>query len=149
MSEIRFYGIRGPFGWISNFSSHPIEIDGKTWPTVEHYFQAMKTGDVQRQEVIRRTDTPGQAKRLGRGSDLIRDWDTARNGIMGRAVAAKFAQHPDLASQLLSTGDAELIENAKRDYYWGCGADGSGKNMLGVILMEVRAAIQTGANATT
>jgi len=39
---------------------------------------------------------------------------------------------------LLSTGDAEIVENSPIDYYWGCGANGSGKNRLGIILMEVR-----------
>jgi N-glycosidase YbiA len=39
---------------------------------------------------------------------------------------------------LLATGDDLLVENAPGDYYWGCGKDGSGKNRLGTILMEVR-----------
>jgi ribA/ribD-fused uncharacterized protein len=39
---------------------------------------------------------------------------------------------------LLSTGNQLIVENSPVDYYWGCGADGSGKNMLGKILMEVR-----------
>ena len=30
------------------------------------------------------------------------------------------------------------VENSPIDYYWGCGADGSGENRLGAILMEVR-----------
>jgi predicted NAD-dependent protein-ADP-ribosyltransferase YbiA (DUF1768 family) len=30
------------------------------------------------------------------------------------------------------------VENSPIDYYWGCGKDGSGKNKLGQILMEVR-----------
>jgi hypothetical protein len=43
---------------------------------------------------------------------------------------------------LLGTGDEELVENAPGDYYWGCGADGSGRNMLGRILMEVRSGLR-------
>ena len=43
---------------------------------------------------------------------------------------------------LLATGDKELVENAPGDYYWGCGADGSGRNMLGRILMELRAELR-------
>ncbi|GAB4239826.1 MAG: hypothetical protein Kow00121_66390 [Elainellaceae cyanobacterium] len=30
------------------------------------------------------------------------------------------------------------------DYYWGCGKDGSGKNKLGQILMEVREILRDG-----
>ncbi|MEO5928954.1 MAG: NADAR domain-containing protein, partial [Candidatus Kapaibacterium sp.] len=39
---------------------------------------------------------------------------------------------------LLDTGNAEIIEHTKRDTYWGDGGDGSGRNMLGLILMRVR-----------
>ena len=62
---------------------------------------------------------------------------------MRRAVAAKFAEHPALAAGLRKTGDEELIENAPRDFYWGCGHTGTGKNRLGEILMETRASYDT------
>jgi len=32
----------------------------------------------------------------------------------------------------------ELMEDAPHDYIWGVGADGSGKNTLGVMLMKLR-----------
>ena len=55
------------------------------------------------------------------------------------AVLAKFTQHDDLREILLSTGDAKIVEHTENDDYWGNGGYGSGKNMLGCILMEVRA----------
>ena len=64
---------------------------------------------------------------------------------MRQAVRAKFETHVDLRVELLGTGDEELVENAPRDYYWGCGRDGSGRNMLGRILMEVREALRRSA----
>lgn len=57
---------------------------------------------------------------------------------MWQAVLYKFQTHPDIRDILLSTSNAEIVENSPIDFYWGCGADGSGKNMLGKILMEVR-----------
>ena len=57
---------------------------------------------------------------------------------MRKAALAKFTQHDDLQVLLLSTGDAKLVEHTTNDSYWGDGGDGSGKNMLGRILMEVR-----------
>jgi predicted NAD-dependent protein-ADP-ribosyltransferase YbiA (DUF1768 family) len=42
MMAIVFYAKGEPFGEFSNFSGHGIEIDGLWYPTVEHYFQAMK-----------------------------------------------------------------------------------------------------------
>ena len=44
----------------------------------------------------------------------------------------------DIRSILLGTGDATLVEHTENDAYWGDGGDGSGKNMLGKILMRVR-----------
>ena len=58
--------------------------------------------------------------------------------VMKKALLAKFRTHEDLKTLLLSTGKEKLVENAPRDYYWGCGANGNGKNRLGKILMEVR-----------
>lgn len=31
-----------------------------------------------------------------------------------------------------------IVEKSTNDYYWGCDKDGSGKNMLGRISMDVR-----------
>ena len=39
---ICFYRERDEYGFCSNFFKSPVHIDGKTWPTTEHYFQAMK-----------------------------------------------------------------------------------------------------------
>ncbi len=61
-----------------------------------------------------------------------------KDNIMREAVMAKFSQHEDLKSLLLSTGDAHIIEHTENDAYWGDGGDGSGKNMLGKILVETR-----------
>ena len=58
---------------------------------------------------------------------------------MRTAVRAKFTQHADLKEILLGTGDEHLIEHTANDAYWADGGDGSGRNMLGRILMEVRA----------
>ncbi len=63
---------------------------------------------------------------------------------MGRGVLRKFETHAEIREVLLSTGDEEIAENSPSDYYWGCGKDGSGKNRLGVILMEVREILREG-----
>lgn len=57
---------------------------------------------------------------------------------MREALIAKFEQHETLRTLLLSTGDAKLVEHTENDSYWGDGGDGSGRNMLGQLLMEVR-----------
>ncbi len=57
---------------------------------------------------------------------------------MRKAVRAKVTQHADVRETLLATGSARIVEHTTNDRYWADGGDGSGKNMLGRILMEVR-----------
>lgn len=137
---IYFYSTQGEYGAFSNFSRHGFELDDHYWPTAEHYFQAQKFEDPAYVERIRQAKTPKEAARLGRSRDypLRADWETAKDDIMRRAVLAKFEAHADIRARLLATGDAEIVENAPGDFYWGCGKDGSGLNRLGQILMEVR-----------
>ncbi len=141
---IYFYATRGKYGCFSNFSRHPIELDGKVWPTTEHYFQAQKFAGTAYVERIRQAKTPTEAKKLAWKSTapFRADWDAIRDEVMRRAVSCKFSSHSDLRDILLSTGDEVLIENAPDDAYWGCGADGNGENRLGKILMEVRTTLR-------
>ena len=137
---IHFYSTRAEYGYFSNFSAHPIQVKGRTWPTAEHYFQAQKFADTPYEEEIRRANSPMIAARLGRSRKhpLRRDWEGVKDAVMREAVLAKFTQHADLRAVLLGTGDAVLVEHTASDSYWGDGGDGSGLNRLGQILMCVR-----------
>lgn len=128
-----------PYGCFSNFSKHPILVV-TTWPTSEHYFQAQKFLDGELQFKILMEPSPMIAARMGRNRSwpLRPDWDDVRDDVMRTAIRAKVRQHHDVRDTLLSTGNAEIVEYTKSDSYWGDGGDGSGKNMLGRILMEVR-----------
>lgn len=144
MEEIKFYTTRGDHGCFSNFSRHHVFIDGKVWLTSEHYYQAMKFEDEYYQEMVRETETPREAADLGRNPamPMREDWDDVKDDFMRKVVYAKFTQHIPQQTILLNTGDATLIEHTKRDSYWGDGGDGTGKNMLGKILMETREKIR-------
>ena len=142
---IYFYGSKEqPYGCFSNFSAHGFELDGLWWPTSEHYFQAQKFAGTPHVEEVRRAQSPKQAAMRGRSRarPLRADWEQVKDDVMRRGVLRKFETHADLRATLLGTGDEEIVENAPHDYYWGCGSDGSGKNMLGQILMEVRATLR-------
>ncbi|MGH2507807.1 MAG: NADAR family protein [Ktedonobacteraceae bacterium] len=138
---IYFYAPReNPYGCFSNFSRHGVTLDDLWWPTTEHYFQAQKFAGTPFTESVRSATSPKLAAEIGRDRKLpLRtDWEAVKDTIMLKAVQCKFETHAQLRDILLSTGDEEIIENAPRDYYWGCGADGSGKNQLGQTLMLVR-----------
>ncbi len=55
---INFYSTSDDYGDFSNFAAWPIKVDGKTWPTSEHYFQAQKFLDEKYREEIRRVSSP-------------------------------------------------------------------------------------------
>ena len=134
----------GDYAFLSNFypSRIPILLEEreKTFfnaPTVEHYFQYMKTLSDEEGHAILAAPTPGQAKRLGRKCQLRPDWEQVKVQVMRDALLLKFKQ-PEFKSKLLSTGNEFLVEgNDWNDTFWGvCG--GKGRNMLGYLLMEIR-----------
>src|SRR6476660_7449781 len=105
---INFYSTSGEYGCFSNFSKHSIHLKGRRWPTSEHYFQAQKFTGTEHEEAVRQAKSPMVAARMGRSRErpLRSDWETAKDAIMREALRAKFTQHPQLRSLLLSTGDA-------------------------------------------
>lgn len=128
---------RGEFRFLSNFYPAEVTLDGATYPTVEHAFQAAKSNDLLVRRSIRNTQRPGSAKRLGSTVYLRPHWEEIKLGIMEQLVRQKFSKEP-LKSRLLATGDAELIEgNYWNDKFWGV-CYGEGENHLGQILMTVR-----------
>jgi hypothetical protein len=137
---INFYSTKDAYGCFSNFSAHPFKLKGKIWKTSEHYFQAQKFAGTEHEEEIRLIDSPMVAARAGRSRQkpLREDWEVVRDDVMREAIRAKFTQHEDLRKILLETGDAILVEHTANDRYWADGGDGSGLNMLGKLLMELR-----------
>lgn len=137
---IYFYRVNDEYGCFSNFSKHGFELDGKYWMTSEHYFQAKKFIGNEYEEEVRMSSTPMEAANMGRdrSKPLRKDWEEVKDDIMRKAVLEKFKANNDAKKILLLTGDEEIIEKTTKDYYWGCGENGTGKNMLGKILMETR-----------
>lgn len=149
---------RKNFGFLSNFSEAPFELDGSIWPTAEHYYQAQKSLDESYREAIRKSISPGLAKRMGdhykekpnrlrkqslfrkKGVELRSDWcNEVKLAIMQKALIAKFEQNAKLRSRLLATGETKLLEDSPKDEFWGLGSEGKGANYLGQLLMQLRA----------
>lgn len=143
----------GRFRFLSNFYPCKIEHKGITYPSVEHYYVAMKVTEMQLidgkyytaadfREMLPKVKEPGDVKKLGQRIKVRKDWDEKKFGFMEWGVREKF-KDDYLAELLLSTGEQDLIEgNWWHDIYWGvctCNkcAD-KGENNLGKILMTVR-----------
>ena len=140
MDPIQFHLVGDDYGWLSNSAPYPISLEGMTWYTAEHYFQAQQYhNELVQREIRKQRSLLEIPKIVHRARVRVRgDWDSKKIGVMQTVVRAKFTQIQDLKKLLLNTGDAELIEHTEADSYWGDGGDGSGKNMLGMILMDVR-----------
>lgn len=133
----------GQYAFLSNFYDSMICHEYIFYPTVEHYFQAMKSTDLKIRKWIADAPTPGEAKRRGRAIQLRPDWEEVKEQVMLDGLRLKF-KIPALREMLLETRSSELIEgNYWHDNTWGnCSCDKckdiEGKNMLGKLLMKVR-----------
>lgn len=131
---------------LASCSRHGFELDEGQWPSVEHYFQAMKFTDAQLREKIRKAPHPRVAGAIARWHfwKMRRDWKGVQLVVMTRATWIKCHAHPDIAAALLDTGDRMIVETSLYDYYWGCGRDQRGNNYYGKVLMDVRGRLRAG-----
>lgn len=137
-------GLRLPEGWYGHpRSPRPVEVK-----SAEHYFQACKADDPADFLWVLSAPTPKKAKarggRHGEGGHRITlrpDWEEVRFSVMRIAHTGKH-RLPRYRDLLPATGDRVLVEDSPSDPIWG-GRDGEGgmcgENLLGVVLMEVRA----------
>jgi ribA/ribD-fused uncharacterized protein len=132
----------------------PFTVDGKTYPTAEHWMMAGKAtlfGDTKIEKEILASPDPNSVKALGRKvANFNQDtWNTHKMEIVTLGNYHKFTQHPDLKTFLLNTGDKVLVEASPMDRVWGIGigeknenahipANWKGQNLLGYALMAVR-----------
>jgi N-glycosidase YbiA len=141
---IYFYSSIVEYGVLSNFASTPLILDYQIWPTSVHLFHALKfTGDADNyayREFIRSQPSVRSVPRLGKTRTIpIRsDWDKIKVKAMLRILRLKSYQHESVVDCLKTSGAALLVEKSPTDYFWGCGAKGTGKNMLGKLWMQIR-----------
>lgn len=126
---------------LSTVSPHLFVLEGTSWPTAEHYYQAQKHHHrAALSTAIAAAPTPLLAYRLGNRwwRPKRRDFKRVRRVLMTRALFCKAQQNPDVATYLLNTGEQRIVETSLYDHYWGLGRDLRGKNMLGEVWMDVR-----------
>ncbi len=127
---------------LGSFIPASFELEGLQWPTVEHYFQAMKfhDHDMSYVEKIRAAKTPKKARQMGRSRlhKVRPDWKKVRRIVMTRAIYTRCKTHAHFGQALLETGERRLLEASQYDYFWGCGRDRRGENQYGEVLMDVR-----------
>lgn len=145
MGDICFYrASEKPFGAFSNLYRRDVVFEGEVFATSEHAYQAGKARKPAVRKWLMDAPSPSLLAMAAHGLyywDVAPGWSTTKLDRMRAVLRAKFTQHPDLRDLLLSTGDARLVETPTVDSevnrLWG-EVNGVGRNMLGVLLMELR-----------
>ena len=146
VAEIKFCSPVGKWWFLSPYAEFPIniEVDGKfyTFPTVEHYYQAMKFyATDERFNTILHLQNPDEARLITKTQpykiNRRLDFDKHKFDIMEKGLRAKFTQNPQAAEMLKATENAVLIKSCEICYKCGFGI-GSGQNRMGKILMQIR-----------
>lgn len=165
--ETAILSFHGTF--LSNFYATPVVLEGRTYPTVEHAYQAAKffntdwsvVNEEAKQEIKESLKLRGYAEDIVYSNDLFmdtrmtagnikiiadvlrkydyvdKDWEDKRIKIMINLLLQKFNTE-EMIHKLKETNGKELIEgNTWNDTLWGV-CEGRGRNILGVILMEIR-----------
>jgi len=153
---IKFYRANEkPYGVFSNLFRSQIEFEGKIYPTAEHAYQAGKALKPEVRDWILSAPSPSLAAMAAHGLyswDIVPNWSEIKFDRMRRVLRAKFSQHLELAHILVSTGSTRLVEagtvNNAVNRLWG-EVDGVGKNMLGIMLMEIRDELSSARNRST
>lgn len=129
---------KGSYYFLSNFFPWTISVEGDTYKTVEHAYQALKTEDEAWRAKIRDAETPSIAKRLGRQAPMRANWNMVRIDIMRHLLEQKF-EGGIMLRGLMDTRGSLLVEgNYWGDTFWGQCPVGNGENHLGKLLMEIR-----------
>ena len=144
--EIKFYrSNEKPYGAFSNLYKSPIQFEDRLYPTAEHAYQAGKAAKPKVREWILAAPSPSLAAMAAHGLytwDIVPDWNKIKFDRMREVLLANSSSIPNFALFCWSTGDKRLVEagttNNAVNRLWG-EVNGVGQNMLGVMLMELRA----------
>lgn len=140
------------FGGLSNMAAgFPLRINGFRIPTSEALYQACRfpdLPDVQREIIAQHSPMTAKMKGKPHRNATRSDWDKVRHNVMRWCLRVKLAQHyKDFGRLLLSTKEKSIVEQSRKDAYWGAilMRDGEiliGQNVLGRLLMELREALK-------
>lgn len=152
--DIAFTKTSLPYGWMGNFSRHPVVYNGQKWPTTEHLFQALRffePGEGFRVvEKIRLAKSPFEAKQISRNNShlsCVKPKSVKDLINMSLVITLKLENHPELIKLLLETANRNIYEDVSNrpkgnNLFWGARQEKGfwyGRNVLGRLWMRERA----------
>lgn len=140
------------FGGLSNMApGFPLKVNDVRILTSEVLYQICRfphLPDVQQLLIKQQSPMTAKMKSKRYRKETRPDWYSVRLKIMRWCLRVKLVQNWDIFAELLrSTGDAAIIEESKKDPFWGAKPIDDktleGINALGRLLMELRQEIIT------
>lgn len=143
------YKTKEAFGGLSNMASgYPLLINGVVIMTTEALYQACRfphMPEVQRKIIGQHSPMTAKMMSKPHRKDSRPDWDEVRYKVMRWCLRVKLAQnYEEFGRLLLATHNRPIVEQSRKDDYWGAKAiddNGDtliGQNVLGRLLMELR-----------
>lgn len=127
----------------------PILLLGHHIRTAEALYQACRFPHLPHvQRIILDEASPMTAKMRSKPfrGESRPDWDDVRVPIMKWCLRVKLAANwPAFSALLLETGDRPIVEDSRKDNFWGAKPEADaleGRNVLGRLLMDLRARLR-------
>ena len=142
-----FLKTKEKYGGLSNMAGgFPLQVNGIPIYTSEALYQACRFPHlpaVQRLIIEQRSPMSAKMKSKPHRENSRPDWDDVRRDIMYWCLRVKLAQNWETFSELLlSTGDRSIVEQSRRDDFWGAKPVDEqtliGSNVLGRLLKKLR-----------
>ena len=118
---------------------------GVTYRSAEHAYQhamaLFHACPISGRRILAARTAP-QAKKIANSVPKCEKWHEKKTTVMADILLAKAKQCPKFKSALLETDQKTLVHNIDTDSFWGCGPDLMGKNMMGVLLEELRESLR-------
>ena len=125
---------------LSNFYACKLEVNGHIFTSSEQAYQYPKAvfhGNFVAADNILCTSNPYAIYKIGKSILCNSQWSKERVCAMKNILQCKFTQVKEFREELLSTDRKALVECTVSDF-WGRGKHDDVKNMLGVLLMQLR-----------
>lgn len=140
---VKFHEVHDPnYGILSPLSPHPVVVRHRQYPSLHHYFLCERFKDTPVEPQLQSAASVWELERIVREAEAKsyqrEDWNQVKIDVMLLGNYLKFKQNESPRKVLLETETKLLVNHTPTDDFWGDSGDGSGKNLLGVVLMSVR-----------
>ncbi|WP_106230221.1 NADAR family protein [Halomonas ventosae] len=152
-----FHKTRESFGGLSNMAAgFPLYVNGVRILTSEALYQACRfphLPDIQKEIIGQHSPMTAKMKSKPHRNNSRPDWEKINFRVMRWCLRVKLAQHyEEFGSLLLSTKDRPIVEQSRKDDFWGAKTGDLteeiliGQNVLGRLLMELRELLKKDSN---